>query len=181
MPNIINEKMLVEYSQSLEGVEGGVFVDFTGIDVALINELRTRFHEKDIPFQVVKNRVVRKAFREAGFDLEMDELLAGPTAMAYGDAERAIGAAKVIEEASKKKEFKALRVKGGFFENSVLDEAGVKTLATLPDRPTMQSMILSAILGPGRGIATSINAVMSGLARCIQGRIDQAGEPAAEA
>ena len=163
MPNLINLCLLKEIDAELAEHAGGVFVDFQGLTVQEANSLRGQFAEKNVRFKVLKNRIAKRCFEK--LELDVSEHLKGPTAYAYGDAEQAVDAAKVLEAVLKTN--KKIRVKGAVFEASVLGAEEAIGLAKLPDRPTMQTMLASTLIAPARGLAVSINGVLAGLARCI--------------
>ena len=69
-----------------------------------------------------------------------------------------------------------LNVRGGVLEGNLLNANDAAALANVPDRRTLQAMLLGAISGPARGLVTVLDANQSGLARVLQAHIDQAGE-----
>jgi large subunit ribosomal protein L10 len=178
MPNLINTCLYAELESDLEQHEGGVFVDFTGISVAEVNELRGKFAQKNVRFRILKNTIAHRVF--AKHDIDVTGVVKGPTGYAYGDVEQAISAAKVLEDLLKANAKSKLKIRGAVFEKTVLDSKDAAALAKLPDRQTMRAMIATATIAPARGLAASVNAVLSGLARCIDQKIQKAGgEPAA--
>lgn len=179
MPNLINTCLYSELSSELDQHEGGVFVDFTGISVAEVNELRGKFAEKNVRFRVLKNTIAHRWFN--GKDLDVKDVVNGPTGYAYGDTEQAINAAKVLRELLKANAKSKLKIRGAVFERTLLDSKEAAALANLPDRQTMRAMIATATIGPVRGLAAGINAVLSGLARCIDQKVEQASGATADA
>ena len=69
-----------------------------------------------------------------------------------------------------------LGVRGGVLEGNLLGAADAAALADVPDRLTLQAMLLGTISGPARSLATVLDANQSGLARVLQSHVDQAGE-----
>src|SRR5690606_23782635 len=96
------------------------------------------------------------AAREVGLD-DLEQFLAGPTAIAFG-YDDPVTAAKIISEFAKKN--KNLEIKGGLVEGKVLDADGVKALADLPSREVLLSMVL-------RGM----QAIIAGMVNVLQGNI----------
>lgn len=178
MANLINTCLHAELESELAQHEGGVFVDFTGISVAEANDLRRKFAQKSVRFRVLKNTIAHRVFAKQNIDVK--GVVNGPTAYAYGDTEQAINAAKVLTDVLKTNVKTKLKIRGAVFEHSVLDAKEATALAKLPDRQTMRAMIATATIAPARGLATAVNAVLSGLARCIDQKVEKAGgEPAA--
>ena len=73
------------------------------------------------------------------------------------------------------KKAKKIQFKAGFMQGEVLDAKDAAALADLPDRDTVNAMLLGVISAPARGIATLINAVPSSVARVLQARVDEGG------
>ena len=134
--------------------------------------LRNNLREKGARFRVIHNRTTRHALDEARQGLV--EYFVGPTAIAVTESDETdiIGVAKIFVDAARKKQ---IECRGGFVDGELFDRAGFEALAQSPDKPTLRAMLCCAILGPGRGLATIMNAVGGGMARCVQQRIDEAG------
>jgi len=124
---------------------------------------------------MVRNNLVRRVLAERGIEFA-DEVFIGNTAIAYGDAESAIGAAKVFSEKDVKKTGK-VTFKAGLLEGEVLDAANASQLAHIPDRDTLNAQLLGVISGPARALACVINAVPSAVARVVNARVDAGGGP----
>jgi large subunit ribosomal protein L10 len=118
----------------------------------------------------VRNRLARLALSEKGIDLGDDTLL-GNIAIAWGDSEAAIGAAKVFGSKEVKKA-KKVEFRAGLLDGEVLSAAEAASLADVPDRDTLNAQLLGVISGPARGLASVIQAVPSATARVLQARAD---------
>ena len=154
--------------------EGLVLADFSGLTVAQANELRVKCRDQNVELRVVKNRLARRAAVAAEI-AALEELLIGPTAIAFG-LDSPVEPAKVLTEFAKNNE--KLRVKGGFVDGEVLSLNQVKALSEVPSRLELITMLARGINGPATGLAGSISAVMSSLARAIQAAAEQ-NDPAA--
>lgn len=143
--------------------EGIVLADFSGLTVAQANDLRVKCREQHVELRVVKNRLARRAAVAADSGA-LEALFKGPTAIAFG-LESPVEPAKVLTEFAKTNE--KLRVKGGFVDGEVLSVQDVRALSDVPSRPELIAMIARGINGPATGLAGTINAVMSSLARAI--------------
>ena len=85
-------------------------------------------------------------------------------------------AAKLVREAMKtKKKGPTVVVTGAIIEGAVIAGAAADTIADMPDRDTVRGMIAGAIAAPARSLATVVNAVGGGFARCIHAKIDKEG------
>jgi len=145
------ERLKKVFSES----EGGVVTDFRGLKVKEITDLRRRFREKGVGYQVVKNTLTRLAVKDTGYE-GLDSLLAGPTGIAFG-SEDPIAAAQVAVEFSK--DFEALQVKGGFMEGKVLSEGEVVELSKLSGKNELKAQFLSVLNAPSVRLLGVLNGV----------------------
>ena len=171
MPNFVNEMVVRELENEFKDADGMVLVSFGGLTVAESEDLRNKLAEKSVQFRMVQNRLAQKVLADRGIEFDRSTMK-GNTAIAYGDAEAAINAAKVLTEKDVKKAGK-VTVKGGVLEGEALDATKAMALADLPDRDTLNAQLLGVISGPARSLATVINAVPSSVARVIQAHADE--------
>lgn len=132
-----------------------VVADYRGLNVAQVTELRKQLREAGIEFQVLKNSLLRRATAAAELT-ELDEVLSGPTAIAFS-GEDAVAPAKILNDFAKKND--ALKLKGAVVEGRVVSAEEVKALAELPSREGLLSMLLSVLQAPVRNFALAVKAV----------------------
>ncbi|ASR45716.1 50S ribosomal protein L10 [Paenibacillus kribbensis] len=132
-----------------------VVADYRGLNVAQVTELRKQLREAGVEFQVLKNTLLRRATAAAELT-ELDAVLTGPTAIAFGKDD-AVSAAKILNDFAKKNN--ALELKGGVVEGRVIGVEEVKALAELPSREGLLSMLLSVLQAPMRNFALAVKAV----------------------
>ncbi|MEC0184525.1 50S ribosomal protein L10 [Paenibacillus peoriae] len=132
-----------------------VVADYRGLNVAQITELRKQLREAGIEFQVLKNTLLRRATAAAELT-ELDAVLTGPTAIAFGKDD-AVSAAKILNDFAKRND--ALELKGGVVEGRVIGVEEIKALAELPSREGLLSMLLSVLQAPMRNFALAVKAV----------------------
>lgn len=173
MPNLVNELTVREYESKFREAEGLVVCALDGLSVAESEDLRSKMEERGVALQVVRNKLVRRVLEERGVGFP-SEVLRGSTAIAWGDAEAAIHAAKVLAASPPRKAGK-VRFKAGLLEGSLLGAEDTAALAEVPDRETLNAQVLGALQGPARGLAGVLQAPLSALCRVLQARIDQAG------
>ena len=123
------EKIVSELSESLKSSAGTLFVDYTGIDVNTINDIRSQFRAAGVRYQVVKNSLVSRAIDLAELDSNATSLKGSPTAVIFGDDDP-VNAAKITAELSKK--LKYLKVKGGILESEVISADQAIALSKMP-------------------------------------------------
>ncbi|WP_054956074.1 50S ribosomal protein L10 [Paenibacillus dakarensis] len=132
-----------------------VVADYRGLNVAQVTELRKQLREAGIEFQVLKNSLLRRATAAAELT-ELDEVLTGPTAVAFS-TEDVVAPAKILNDFAKKND--ALKLKGAVVEGRVVGEDEIKALAELPSREGLLSMLLSVLQAPVRNFALAVKAV----------------------
>ncbi len=99
-------------------------------------------------------------------------MLAGNTAIAYGNAEAAIHASKIFQGADVKKAGK-VQIRGGVLEGKLLGAKDTIALADVPDRKTLNGKLVSLLVSGPRSLAMLLNAVPSAEARLLKARADQ--------
>jgi len=154
---IIQEKQQIveEITAKLRESATTVLTDYRGLNVAQVTELRRKLREAGIEFRVLKNTLIRRATANAELT-ELDSVLTGPTAVAFGKDD-AVAPAKILSQFAKENE--ALKIKGGVVEGRVVGFDEIKALADLPSREGLLSMLLSVLQAPVRNFALAVKAV----------------------
>lgn len=157
MSNVIEQKQqhVEVISEQLKNSVSTVLVDYRGLTVSEVTELRKQLRDAGIEFKVYKNTMVRRAAEAQGLT-ELNEFLVGPSAIAFSN-EDVIAPAKLIHEFSKQHE--ALEIKAGVIEGSFVPAEDVKSIASLPSRDGLLSMLLSVLQAPVRNFAYAVKAV----------------------
>lgn len=157
MSNAIELKKVAvaEIAEKLKASKSTIIVDYRGLTVAQVTELRKQLREAGVEFRVFKNALVRRAAVEAGFE-GLDETLTGPNAVAFS-TEDVVAPAKILNDFAKKNE--KLELKAGIIEGNVVGLEEVKALAELPSREGLLSMLLSVLQAPIRNLALAAKAV----------------------
>lgn len=153
---IINSKKAVvsEIAEKMKQSESTVVVEYRGLTVAEVTELRRNLRAENVDFKVYKNSLAQRAAEEAEMaDLTKD--LVGPNAIAFGGD--AVAPARVLAKFAK--DHDKLVLKSGIVEGKVVDAATIKELSSLPNREGMLSMLLSCLQSPIRGVACAVKAV----------------------
>lgn len=132
-----------------------LLTDYRGINVSDVTELRAELRKSNSEYRVIKNNITRRAFTEAGIE-GMDEILVGPTAVIMNN-EDYLETAKTIYNFSKTNDF--YKIKGGVIEGKVMTAEEIITLAKLPSREELLSMLAGALLGNISKLAVALNEV----------------------
>jgi large subunit ribosomal protein L10 len=142
----------------------GLFVmDFTGLSVGEVTELRRKVREARGNYRVVRNTLARLALAETDHR-ELQGLLEGPAAVAYTDQD-AVLLAKALADFAKTHE--KLRFRGGLVEGQLLDAQQAKQVAALPSKKELVAKLLFLLQSPMRRLVTVLNAPVQGLASSL--------------
>ncbi|GAA0418469.1 MAG: 50S ribosomal protein L10 [Bacillota bacterium] len=157
MSNIIEQKkqLVEEIKDKFLASETAVVVDYRGLDVAEVTELRKQLREAGIEFKVYKNTMTRRAVEAAELN-DLSETLVGPSAIAFSNDD-VVAPARIINDFAKQHE--ALEIKGGVIQGSVASLEQIKELADLPNYEGMVSMLLSVLQAPIRNLAYATKAI----------------------
>jgi large subunit ribosomal protein L10 len=145
-------------------------VDYRGITVDQVAELRTKLRAADARFRVVKNSLSERAADQAGMDT-LKPMLVGPTALAFVKGDAAL-AAKALNDTARQLN-NVLDFKGGVLNGSVLSADDVRSIARLPAREVLYAQLVGTVAAPLTGLARGLNALISGLAIQLQAMADQ--------
>ena len=132
-----------------------LLTDYRGINVSDVTGLRTELRKSNSEYKVIKNNITRRALAEAGIE-GLDNLLEGPTAVIMNN-EDYLEAAKAIYNYSKDNDF--YKIKGGVIEGKVMTAEEIITLAKLPSKETLLSMLAGALLGNISKLAVALDQV----------------------
>ena len=132
-----------------------LLTDYRGINVADDTTLRKDLRNSEASARVIKNNITRRALKEAGIE-GLDDKLVGPTAVVMSNGDY-LEPSKVIYKFSKDNEF--YKIKGGVIEGKVMTAEEIITLAKLPSRETLLSMLAGALLGNISKLAVALNEV----------------------
>lgn len=140
--------MVEEIQERLSRVQGAVLTDYRGLNAGDMTLLRKQLRDAGVEYKVLKNTLTIRAAEELNMDA-LVPFLNGPTAVAFG-YDDPVAAAKIISEFAKKN--KALEVKGGIVEGKIVGPEGVASLADLPSREVLLSMVLRGMQAPIAGM-----------------------------
>ncbi|WP_124057730.1 50S ribosomal protein L10 [Vaginisenegalia massiliensis] len=142
-------------ASQLKDAASVVVVDYLGLTVEQVTDLRKQLRDNGVQMKVIKNTILRRAVKEAEIE-GLDATFTGPTAVLYSQDE-VIAPAKVVSEFAKTAD--KLSIKGGLIEGKYADVEEINALAKLPDREGLLSMLLSVLQAPVRNTALAVKAV----------------------
>ena len=148
------QETVAKISESFKESASMTIVEYRGLTVAELSELRKLLKAEGASFNVYKNTLVTKASADLGIK-GLDEYLSGSNAYVFSKDVNA--GPKVLAKFAKKNEL--LVIKAGLIDGQVMDANGVKTIASLPDKNGLISMFLSCINAPVQKFAATVKAV----------------------
>lgn len=166
-------KIIDELKETLNQSQIALVIDYKGLTVAEITDLRKRLRPTGTICKVTKNTLMKRAIAGDANWQPMEEFLQGTSAflLVKDDISGAIKAYQDFQKASKKTE-----LRGGVMEGRRLSEADVKAIGELPSKEQLMAQIAGAINGLATKIAVGIKEIPASLARGIQAIVDKEKE-----
>ena len=139
----------------LTEAQTAIVVDYRGLTVAEVTDLRKQLRDAGIQMSVIKNKILDRAVEGTDYE-DLRSTFVGPTAVAFSD-EDPIAPAKILKKFAD--DHDALEIKGGFIEKSVKTLDEINEYANMPGREELLSMLASALQDPMRKIARAVKAI----------------------
>lgn len=149
-----------EIKDNLDKAQSVVIIDYRGLTVEEVTKLRNDMRAKGAVYKVLKNTMIKRAADDLGIE-GMDDMLEGPTAVAFG-IEDAVAPAKVIVDFMKANKDK-ITIKGGLLDNKVIGLDQIKYLADLPSKEVLIAKLLGSLNAP----VTNFVGVLAGVPRAF--------------
>ena len=144
-----------EIADKFQNAQSAVVVEYRGLSVAEVTEVRRALRAENVEFKVYKNKMVQRATESLGYG-EINSQLVGPNAIAFGTND-AVAPARILADFAKKNDL--LVIKAGIVEGKVLGQDEMKEIAKLPNREGMYSMFLGCLQAPISKFARVVKAV----------------------
>ncbi len=148
----LKKEQVAELSKRMQEANSVVLLDYLGLSVDEVTELRSKLREEGCEMQVMKNNIIKRAAQDAGFK-DMGEFAIGPNAVAFS-MEDSVSAAKVIYEFAK--DHKKLELKVGVVDGEFMDNDKIQTIATIPSREELLTMFAGGLLEPIKDVAVAL-------------------------
>ena len=140
-------------TERMQAAQSFVIVDYAGLTVGQVTKLRRELLDNGCELKVIKNNITKRAALAAGFG-EVSESLSGPNAVAFGDSD-SVAAAKVVYEFAKAN--KQLELKVGVVDGEYMNNEKILTIATIPSREILLTMIAAGLMQPIKEVAIAID------------------------
>ena len=153
--NLDDKKAVVaEVSAQVANAQSIAVAEYRGVEVGDLTVLRAKARDAGVYLRVLKNTLVRRAIAGTPFEGLADQLT-GP--LIYGISTDPVAAAKVLNDFAKGND--KLVLKAGCYSGNVLDQAGVKALASIPSREELLAKLLGVMQAPVSGFAGALAAL----------------------
>ena len=139
-------------------------VDFKGLSVEQVTNLRKKLFPVNSEMKVVRNTLAIRALVDNPKSASLKDSLSGNNAVVFA-YEDAAAVAKALTDFAKDVEL--LQLKTGVMDGQKLDAAGIKALATLPPKDVLRAMLLGTMAGPMSAFVRTLSAVPSGFVRVL--------------
>ena len=162
----LKSQVVSEIVEKLEKSSSAIVVDYKGLTVEEVTELRKKMREAGVEYKVYKNTLVRKAAKEVGIEQFNDELLVGTNAIAFG-YEDPVAPARILKEFMDS--HPKMQLKMGVVEGEFYNESQIVEFANIPSREVLLATVCSVF-----------NAPIAAFARGVQAIVDKGGVEACE-
>ena len=176
MPRPEKVQAVADIKERLEAAQAVFLAEYSGLSVSQQQTLRRALKEQEAEFKVVKMTLARRAAAELDIT-DLDDLLLGPTGLAYADGDP-VGAAKVLSDFAK--EHETFLVKGGLYSGEVLTPERVSELADIEPREVLLAKIAGLFSAPASNVAGLLQGLqqeVAGLIQALADRKEELGEP----
>ena len=176
---------IAEIAANIDESQAVFAVDYRGISVPQVAELRAKLRESDATFKVVKNSLTERAADQVGAET-LKELLEGPTALTFVRGDIAT-AAKAVADYGRATQL--LPFKGGLMDGAAIDPDQIRSLSRLPSREVLYGQLVGIVASPISGLVRTLGGLLGGLAVALgqvrekkeSGELPAGEHPAAEA
>lgn len=140
--------------------EGIIFTDHTGLKAQDAVDVRDRLVESESYLKIIKNTLGLIAAKEVFSDIDLDEIMTGPTSIVIARKDM-VRTAKVLKEFSK--ELEVLIIKAGIMDKKLIDTDSIKKIADLPSREVLLTQIVTAVQSPISGLVNTLSGITRNL------------------
>ncbi len=157
------QQLISDLDSKIQNMKAAVLVDYKGLKVKDIEELRNNLRKQGVSFNVSKNTLTKIALSKN--KIEFDEgVFKKPVAIAFAMDDE-VAPAKEISLFAKKNE--AIEVLGGILEKKFIDESMVMKLAALPTKEQLQARMVGTISAPLSGMVNVLSGNIRGVINAL--------------
>jgi large subunit ribosomal protein L10 len=149
------ETELSQLEGVFKGADAAILLDYRGINVPQVTELRRELRKAKAGYRVVKNTLARRALKGTTFET-LTSHFAGPVAVAFTESDP-VALAKTLTAFMKTAP--ALQIKAAVVQGQAIQPAEVNDLASMPGKPELYARLLSVLQGPATNLVRVLSAV----------------------
>ena len=153
------EAAVSEIQEKMQQAQSVVFVDYRGLTVEEVTNLRCKMRDAGVEYKVIKNTMIQRAADKEGIE-GLNSILEGTTAVAFGMKDP-VSPAKILVDFAK--DTKKTEIKGGVLDGKTIDVDGVKYLASLPSKEELLAKMMGSLNAPVTGLVMALSGVMRNL------------------
>ena len=153
----VKSQVVAEIVEKLQNSSSAIVVDYKGLTVEEVTELRKKMREAGVEYKVYKNTLVRKAAKEVGIEQFNDELLVGTNAIAFGH-EDPVAPARIIKEFMDS--HPKMELKMGVVEGEFYGKEDIVAFANIPSREVLIAKLLGSLKAPVSNFAYLLDAII---------------------
>lgn len=157
------QQSVSEVAEKMEKAQSMVILDYRGLTVEEVSNLRTEFRNAGVEYKVIKNNILKRAAESLKYD-GLGDYFKGPSAVAFGYND-AVAPAKILSKFIK--ETKKTEIKGGLLDGKMIDSAGVENLAKLPSREELIAKMLGSMNAPITNFVGTLAAIPGSFVRVL--------------
>lgn len=143
-----------------------IFAENKGLKVSQITDLRKRLRKENAQIKTVKNRLVKRALKEASIE-GLENFFHGPVTVTSSELDP-VAPAKILINFIQSLEEEKLVIKGGYMDGAVLTPDKIKSLASLPSKEELYAKLMACMLNPARGLVSVLAAVPRQLVTVVE-------------
>lgn len=151
----MKNQLVEEIKEKIQSAQSITLVNYRGVDVEAVTELRAKYRAANVDYKVYKNTMMRRAFEELGYE-GISEFLTGPSAVAFS-MEDAVAGAKISDEFAE--EHEAFEIKSGIVEGKVFSTEDMRAFAKLPSKEVLIAQVLYGLNANITGLAMVLQAI----------------------
>ncbi len=168
MPTPKKIKTVEQMQNTLSEYNSLIFTNYRGLTVEEITNLRKKLYEKGILYQIVKNKLLGIALKNANIE-GLDNYLLGPSAVAFAKDDY-VSSSKILSDFAKNS---SLELKGGYADSRAVSKSEVEELAKLPSKEVILSKVLACLKSPASGFINVLNGPIRSLVYTLKAISEQ--------
>lgn len=152
-----------QIEEKLGRAQSAVLIDYIGLTVAEVTELRNQFRAAGVEYKVLKNTMINRAAN--GLGIRGLEKLSGPTAVAFSYGDPTLGARIILDY---QKKTKKTQIKSAILGRKIISAEDVAELSKIPSKEVLIAQLLGVMNGPARGLVTVLCGPVRGLVTVLK-------------